>query len=102
MQPQINFLGVRISKGVTINPAKIAGLKEWPRNLKNLREAQGFLGVVGYHRIFVPGFSKIAALITHLTGKGVPFKWRPDQQEAQEQIIELITNAPVLAQPDPN
>jgi hypothetical protein len=29
MQPQMNFLGVRISKdGVTVDPAKIAGLKE--------------------------------------------------------------------------
>jgi hypothetical protein len=40
MQPQMNFLGIRISKdGVTVDPAKIAGLKEWPRHLKNLREA---------------------------------------------------------------
>ena len=40
MQPQMDFLGLRISKeGVTIDPAKIAGLKDWPRNLKNLREA---------------------------------------------------------------
>jgi hypothetical protein len=31
MQPQMNFLGIQISKeGVTIDPAKIAGLKEWP------------------------------------------------------------------------
>jgi hypothetical protein len=74
MQPQMNFLGVRISKdGVTVDPAKIASLKEWPRHLKNLREARGFLGVAGYHRMFVPGFSKIAAPITKLTGKGVPF-----------------------------
>jgi hypothetical protein len=31
MKPQMNFLGIRISKdGVTVDPAKIAGLKEWP------------------------------------------------------------------------
>jgi hypothetical protein len=103
MQPQMNFLGVRISKdGVTVDPAKIAGLKEWPRHLKNLREALGFLGVAGYHRMFVPGFSKIAAPITKLTGKGVPFTWGPEQQEAQNKIIDLITNAPILAQPDPS
>ena len=30
-QPQMDFLGVRISKeGVTVDPAKIAGLKDWP------------------------------------------------------------------------
>jgi hypothetical protein len=40
MQPQINFLGIQISKeGVTIDPTKIASLKEWPRHLKNIREA---------------------------------------------------------------
>ncbi len=62
MQPQMDFLGVRISKdGATIDPAKIAGLKDYPRTLKNLREARGFLGVAGYHRMFVPNFSIIAA-----------------------------------------
>jgi hypothetical protein len=40
MQPQMNFLGIRISKdGVTVDPVKIASLKEWLRHLKNLREA---------------------------------------------------------------
>jgi hypothetical protein len=52
--------------------------------------------------MFVPGFSKIAAPITKLTGKGVPFVWGPQQQEAQNKIIDLITNAPILAQPDPS
>jgi hypothetical protein len=103
MQPQMNFLGIRISKdGVTVDPVKIAGLKDWPRHLKNLREARGFLGVAGYHRMFVPGFLKIAAPITKLMGKGVPFVLGPEQQEAQNKIIDLITNAPILARPDPS
>jgi hypothetical protein len=103
MQPQMNFLGICISKdGVTVDPAKIAGLKEWPRHLKNLREARGFLGVAGYHCMFILGFSKIAAPITKLTSKGVPFIWGPEQQEAQNRIIDLITNTPILARPDPS
>jgi len=37
MQPQMDFLGVRISKdGVMVDPAKIAGLAEYPRNIINL------------------------------------------------------------------
>jgi hypothetical protein len=47
--------------------------------------------------MFVPGFSKIAAPITKLMGKGTPFVWGPEQQEAQNKIINLITNAPILA-----
>ena len=65
MQPQMDFLGVRISKeGVTVNPAKIAGLAEYPQNILNLRQARGFLGVAGYHRMFVKNFLTIAAPIT--------------------------------------
>ena len=31
MQPQMDFLGVRILKdGITVDPAKVAGLGEWP------------------------------------------------------------------------
>ena len=52
--------------------------------------------------MFVPGFSSIAAPITRLMGKGVPFKWGPEQREAQEKIIQLITSPPVLARPDPS
>ena len=102
MQPQMDFLGVRISKeGVTIDPAKIAGLAEYPWNILNLRQARGFLGVAGYHRMFVKNFSTIAAPITRLTGKDVPFEWGPEQLEAQERIIHAITHAPVLVKPDP-
>jgi len=103
MQPQMDFLGVRISKnGVTVDPAKIAGLAEYPRNIINLRQARGFLGVAGYHRMFVKNFSTIAAPITRLTGKDVPFEWGPEQLEAQNKIIHAITHAPVLVKPDPS
>ena len=103
MQPQMDFLGIRIPKdGVTVNPAKIAGLAEYPRNILNLRQARGFLGVAGYHQMFVRNFSTIAAPITWLTGKDVPFEWGPEQLEAQEKIIHTITYAPVLVKSDPS
>jgi len=101
MQPQMDFLGIRISKyGATINPAKIAWIAKYPRNILNLRQARGFLGVTSYHRMFVKNFSIIAAPITQLTGKDVPFEWGPEQQAAQEEIICLITHPPVLVKPD--
>jgi len=103
MQPQMDFLGVRISKdGVTVNPAKIAGLAEYPRNILNLRQARGFLGVAGYHRMFVKNFSTIAAPITCLMGKDVPFEWGPKQLEAQNKIIHAITHIPVVVKLDPS
>jgi len=103
MQPQMDFLGVCISKhSATIDLAKIAGIAEYPCNLINLRQARGFLGITRYHRMFIKNFSTIAAPITRLTSKGVPFGWGQEQQAAQEQIIQAITNPPVLVKPDPS
>jgi len=103
MQPQMDFLGVRISKdGITVNPAKIARLAEYLQNILNLRQARGFLGIAGYHCMFVKNFSIIAASITCLMGKDVPFEWGPEQLEAQEKIIHVITHALVLVKLDPS
>ena len=46
--------------------------------------------------MFCPNFSIIAAPLTALTGKDVPFEWGPKQMEAQEKLITIVTNAPVL------
>ena len=103
LQPQMDFLGVRISKdGVTVDLAKVTGLHNYPHDILNLRQARGFLGITGYHRMFCKNFSTIAAPITKLTGKDIPFEWGPAQYEAQDKIIMLITNAPVLVKPDPS
>jgi len=103
MQPQMDFLGVRISKeGATVDPAKVAGLRDYPRILKDKRQVCGFLGVAGYHHMFCPNFSIITAPLTALTGKDVPFEWGPKQIEAQDKLITLITSAPILARPDPD
>jgi len=52
--------------------------------------------------MFCANFSTITAPLTKLTGKTVPFKWGQEQKDAQEKLITLITNAPVLVKPDPN
>ena len=97
MQLQMDFLGVRILKdSVTVDPAKVAGLGEWPREIKNVKGARSFIGVVGYHRMFVPNFSEITAPITKLFGKDVDFTWGPEQRAAQEELIYRVTHAPVL------
>jgi len=103
MQPQMDFLGVHISKhSTTIDPAKIARIAEYPHNITNPRQARGFLGITGYHRMFIKNFSTLAAPITQLTGKDIPFEWGQEQLAAQEQIIHTITHPPVLVKPDPS
>ena len=51
--------------------------------------------------MFCKDFSTIAAPLFQLTKKDTPFIWGKEQQKAQETIINRITNAPVLARPDP-
>jgi hypothetical protein len=97
LQPQMDFLGVRISKdGVMVDPAKVAGLREYLRILHNLKQVQGFLGCAGYHHMFCKNFSIIAAPLFRLTKKDAPFIWGKEQQDAQETIIMLIMHVPVL------
>jgi hypothetical protein len=63
---QVEFLGHVISKeGIAVNPSKVASILEWeaPKNVKQIR---GFLGMAGYYRRFIEGFSKIAGPMTKL------------------------------------
>jgi hypothetical protein len=99
----MDFLGVWISKdGITVDPAKVAGLRDYPRVLHNLKQVRGFLGCAGYHRMFCKNFSIITTPLFCLTKKDTPFIWGNEQQDAQETIITLIMNAPILVRPDPS
>jgi len=73
--PTMDFLGVHLTKdGATVDPAKIARIADWPENITTLKGARSFIGVLGYHHMFITGFSSITAPITCLFGKDVPFK----------------------------
>jgi len=52
--------------------------------------------------MFCKDFSIIAAPLTALTGKDIPFKWGPKQKAAQQEIIKRITNPPILVKPNPD
>nr|GEW17989.1 putative reverse transcriptase domain-containing protein [Tanacetum cinerariifolium] len=58
--PKVQFLGHVIdSKGIHVDPAKIESIKDWA-SPKTPTEIRQFLGLVGYYRRFIEGFSKIA------------------------------------------
>ncbi|GKA84487.1 putative reverse transcriptase domain-containing protein [Tanacetum coccineum] len=63
------FLGHVIdSKGIHVDPAKIESIKDWA-SPKSPTEIRQFLGLAGYYRRFIEGFSKIAKSMTKLTQK---------------------------------
>ena len=103
MQSQMDFLGVRINKdGVTIDPAKIAGITEWPEEITTVKGIRAILGVCSYHRMFIPRFSFIAAPLFRLTHKDIPFIWDKECCQAVWNLKKGVTTAPVLVQPDPS
>ena len=65
----VAFLGYVIStEGVSIDPQKIEKIMNW-KPPTNVTEIWSFLGLVGYYRKFVEGFSKLAAPLTKLIRK---------------------------------
>ena len=62
-------------------------------------ELHSFLGLVGYYRCFVKGFSIIAAPLTKLLWKHVEYKWTEACQSSFEELKAKLTTAPVLASP---
>nr|GFB04548.1 hypothetical protein [Tanacetum cinerariifolium] len=58
--PKVQFLRHVIdSKGIHVDPTKIESIKDWA-SPKTPTEIRQFLGLVGYYRRFIEGFSKIA------------------------------------------
>ena len=71
---EIQYLGHVISaEGIVVDPEKIKTIMEWwlPQNVADIRS---FMGLAGYYRRFIEGFSKISFPITSLQNKGKPFK----------------------------
>ena len=98
--PQVTFLGHVVSAaGVAVDPSKIEAVISWEPPRK-VREVRSFLGLAGYYRRFVKGFSSIAPPMTQLTHKDVPFVWTEACQRSFETLRERLTTAPILALPD--
>ncbi|GJX22439.1 putative reverse transcriptase domain-containing protein [Tanacetum coccineum] len=98
--PKVQFLGHVIdSEGIHMDPAKIESIKDWA-SPKSPTEIRQFLGLAGYYRRFIEGFSKIAKPMTKLTQKKVRFVWG-DKQEAPFQLLkQKLCSAPILALPE--
>ena len=97
---RVAFLGhVILAKGVSVDPQKIEAVVNW-KPPKNMSEVRSFLGLAGYYRKFVEGFSKVAAPLTKLTRKDVKYDWVDACQKSFEELKGRLTSAPVLALPN--
>ncbi|GKC49309.1 putative reverse transcriptase domain-containing protein [Tanacetum coccineum] len=97
---KVQFLGHVIdSEGIHVDPAKIESIKDWA-SPKTLTEIRQFLGLAGYYRRFIEGFSKIAKPMTKLTQKNVKFDWSEKAEAAFQLLKQKLCSAPILALPE--
>ena len=88
-QRHISYLGIVIDGSqIKIDPKKVDGLKDWPRQVKTLKEARSILGTLSYQRPFIPSFAHLAKPITDTirTTDG-PFKWTEEAAKALKDLI---------------
>jgi hypothetical protein len=95
----VPFLGHIISNGgISVDPAKVKEIMEWSVPTI-VTEILSFLGLVGYYRRFIEGFSKIAKPMTSLLEKGREFKWDEKCQDSFDQLKKRLMSPPVLVMP---
>jgi hypothetical protein len=60
--------------GILVDPSKIQDVSSWdtPKSVSDIRS---FLGLDGYYRRFIEGFSKITKPMIELLGKDKKFEW---------------------------
>nr|GFB31347.1 retrotransposon protein, putative, Ty3-gypsy subclass [Tanacetum cinerariifolium] len=68
------------SEGIHVDLAKIESIKDWV-SPKSPTEIRQFLGLAGYYRRFIEGFSKIAKPMTKLTQKKIKFEWAINKKQ---------------------
>jgi hypothetical protein len=82
-----------------VDPSKVKDVLSWktPQNVSDIRS---FLGLAGYYRRFIEGFSKISKPMTELLAKGSTFEWTPRRETSFQELKKRLTTALVLTMPD--
>jgi hypothetical protein len=97
---EVSFLGHIISEGgISVDTSKVKDTLSWktPQNISDIRS---FLGLTGYYRRFIEGFSKISKPMMELLAKGKTFEWTPRREASFQELKKRLTTTSVLTMPD--
>ncbi|GKB58192.1 putative reverse transcriptase domain-containing protein [Tanacetum coccineum] len=87
------------SEGIHVDPTKIESIKDWA-SPKTPTKICHILGLAGYYRRFIKGFSKIAKPMTKLTQKNVKFDLSEKAEAAFQLLKQNLCIAPILDLPE--
>ncbi|XP_015081393.1 uncharacterized protein LOC107025023 [Solanum pennellii] len=84
--------------GVEVDPRKTESIKNRLKPLTHT-DIRSFLGLAGYYRRFVEGFSSIVSQLTALTKNKVMFEWTETCEKSLKNLKDRLTSATVLTLP---
>jgi hypothetical protein len=97
---EVSFLGHIITDGgIAVDPSKVRDVLNWSPP-KNVPEIRSFLGLAGYYRRLIEGFSKIVNPLTTLLEECKKFKWDEKCQASFEELKKRLTTTHVFIMPD--
>jgi len=97
---EVSFVGHVISKGgIAVDPPKVDAVLQ-SESPKSVFEIRSFLGLAGYYRRFIEGFSKLALPLTQLTRKGQAYVWDAKCENSFQELKKRLTSTPVLIFPN--
>ena len=92
---KVAFLGHVVSAGgISVDPEKIQAIIHW-KAPTSVTEIHSFLGLAGYYRKFVEGFSSIAKPITQLLKKDKKFEWTQKCEDSFQELKKRLTTSPI-------
>ncbi|KFO56738.1 hypothetical protein N302_13398, partial [Corvus brachyrhynchos] len=99
---EIQFLGIKWQDGHRHVPTEVVNKIATMSPSANKKEIQSFLGLVGFWRMHIPGYSQLVSPLYQVTWKN-HFEWGLEQQQAFEQIKQeiprVVALGPVLTGP---
>ena len=95
----VSFLGHMIFReGVVVDLEKVKAVVEWTRPT-SVFEVRSFLGLAGYYRCFIEGFSKLLGPLIGLTRKNASFVGMNECEQCFQELKRRLVTALVLALP---
>jgi hypothetical protein len=82
-----------------VDLSKVQDVLSW-KAPTSVSDIWSFIGLAGYYRRFIEGFSRISKPMTELLKKDKQFKWTPACESSFQELKKRLMIAPVLVMPN--